>query len=69
MKLIGDGGLTDRMWTIRHRDKKVTTFGLFDQIWTSADLPVAGAHVLRRTQVTGDGSDHDPSFIELELGH
>jgi endonuclease/exonuclease/phosphatase family metal-dependent hydrolase len=58
---------TDQMWTIRHRAKQVTTFGLFDQVWTSADLPVAGAHVLRRTQLTGDGSDHDPSFIDLEL--
>ncbi len=61
------GALTDHMWTIRHRAKGATTFGLFDQIWTSEDLPVAGAHVLRRTQITGDGSDHDPSFIDLEL--
>ncbi len=68
-KMIEDrfGDLTDRMWTIRHRANGETSFGLYDQIWTSADLPVAGAHVMRRTQITGDGSDHDPAFIDLDL--
>lgn len=67
--LVGDkfGTLTDHVWTIRHRSKGATTFGLFDQIWTSEDLPVAGAHVLRRTQISGDGSDHDPSYMDLAL--
>jgi endonuclease/exonuclease/phosphatase family metal-dependent hydrolase len=61
------GNLADRMWTHRHRAKGVTSFGLYDQIWTSADLSVAGAHVMRRTQITGDGSDHDPAYIDLDL--
>jgi endonuclease/exonuclease/phosphatase family metal-dependent hydrolase len=61
------GDLTDKAWTHRHRANGVTTFGLFDQIWTSQDLPVAGAHIMRRTQITGDGSDHDPAYIDLEL--
>jgi endonuclease/exonuclease/phosphatase family metal-dependent hydrolase len=61
------GDLSDKAWTHRHRAKGVTTFGLFDQIWTSQDLPVAAAHIMRRTQITGDGSDHDPAYIDLEL--
>jgi endonuclease/exonuclease/phosphatase family metal-dependent hydrolase len=61
------GALTNKAWTHRHRAKGVTTFGLFDQVWTSQDLPVAAAHIMRRTQITGDGSDHDPAFVDLEL--
>jgi endonuclease/exonuclease/phosphatase family metal-dependent hydrolase len=61
------GALSDHMWTNRHRAKGVTTFNLFDQIWTSPDLPVVGAHVMRRTQIGGDGSDHDPACIDLDL--
>ncbi len=59
--------LTDAMWTHRHRAGGVTSFGLYDQIWTSPDLPVTGAHVMRRTQIGGDGTDHDPACIDLGL--
>jgi hypothetical protein len=31
------------------------------------NLPVTNAHVMRRTQITGDGSDHDPTLIDLDL--
>ncbi|GFJ95055.1 endonuclease/exonuclease/phosphatase family protein [Phytohabitans rumicis] len=67
--LVADtfGDLSAHMWTHRHRAKGVTTFHLFDQIWTTPDLPVVGAHVMRRTQIGGDGSDHDPACIDLDL--
>ena len=55
------------MWTHRHRAKGVTSYGLYDQIWTTTDLPVTAAHVLRRTQITGDGTDHDPACIDINL--
>lgn len=61
------GDLSPHMWTNRHRAKGVTSFNLFDQIWTSPDLPVAAAHVMRRTQIGGDGSDHDPACVDLDL--
>ena len=39
------------MWTHRYR--------------ASPDLTVAAAHVMRRIQISGDGSDHDPTSIDL----
>ncbi|MGC4797156.1 endonuclease/exonuclease/phosphatase family protein [Micromonospora saelicesensis] len=57
--------LSPTMWTHRHRAKGVTTFALYDQIWTTPDLTVTAAHVMRRTQISGDGSDHDPAYIDL----
>jgi endonuclease/exonuclease/phosphatase family metal-dependent hydrolase len=61
------GDLSDHAWTHRHKAKGPATFHLYDQIWTSPDLPVAGAHVMRRTQITGDGSDHDPACVDLDI--
>ncbi len=61
------GALSDHAWTHRHKAKGPASFHLFDQIWTSPDLPVAAAHVMRRTQITGDGSDHDPACVDLDL--
>ncbi|MEV6632464.1 endonuclease/exonuclease/phosphatase family protein [Actinoplanes sp. NPDC051470] len=55
------------MWTHRHRANKKNSYSCFDQIWTTTDLPIAAAHVMRRTQITGDGSDHDPACIDLDL--
>ena len=42
---------------------------LFDQIWVSQALGERFAHptIDRRTQHSGDGSDHDPAWIELDL--
>ncbi|SCG38412.1 Metal-dependent hydrolase, endonuclease/exonuclease/phosphatase family [Micromonospora coxensis] len=59
--------LSPTIWTHRHRAKGITTFALYDQIWTSPDLTVTTAHVMRRTQISGDGSDHDPAYIDLAL--
>lgn len=41
----------------------------YDQIWLSPALApaLAGAHIDRRTKHGGDGSDHDPAWIELDL--
>lgn len=59
--------LSPDMWTHRYRAHGTTSFALYDQIWTSSDLVVAAAHVMRRTQISGDGSDHDPACIDLDL--
>ncbi len=59
--------LSPTIWTHRHRAKGITTFALYDQIWTSPDLAVTAAHVMRRTQISGDGSDHDPAYVDLDL--
>jgi hypothetical protein len=42
---------------------------LFDQIWVSQELGerFANPTIDRRTQHSGDGSDHDPAWIELDL--
>jgi endonuclease/exonuclease/phosphatase family metal-dependent hydrolase len=68
-KVIADqfADLNGSMWTHRHRAHGTTTFGLYDQIWTSPDLAVTAAHVMRRTQISGDGTDHDPASIDLTL--
>lgn len=55
------------MWTHRFRGHGETHFGLYDQIWTSQDVPVAAAYVMRRTQISGDGTDHDPACVDLDL--
>jgi endonuclease/exonuclease/phosphatase family metal-dependent hydrolase len=67
--LVADryAGQHPSMWTHRYRANRVTSYGLYDQIWTSPDLTVAAAHVMRRTQIGGDGSDHDPACIDLDL--
>jgi endonuclease/exonuclease/phosphatase family metal-dependent hydrolase len=61
--------LSPTPWTHRFKGREGTHFGLFDQIWTSPDLAgaVTDTRIMRRTQITGDGSDHDPSLIDLDL--
>jgi hypothetical protein len=59
--------LSSTVWTHRHGSGATATFACYDQIWTSPHLPVAAAHVMRRTQIIGDGSDHDPTLIDLDL--
>jgi endonuclease/exonuclease/phosphatase family metal-dependent hydrolase len=41
----------------------------FDQIWLSPSLSakLAGAFIDRRTKHSGNGSDHDPAWVELDL--
>ncbi len=55
-------------WTHRYKpSKKPAEYQLYDQIWLSRALAdkQTGAWVERRTKLTGDGSDHDPSWIRL----
>ncbi len=44
-------------------------YELFDQIWLSPGLAprLISAHVDRRTRHGGDGSDHDPAWVVLDL--
>lgn len=60
----------DVRWT--HRFKKSgepAHYALFDQIWLSPNLEdeLVGAKVDRRSRLGGDGSDHDPVWVELEV--
>jgi exonuclease III len=45
------------------------SFDDLDQVWLSAALAPkqTGAFIDRRTKVGGDGSDHDPSWVTLDL--
>ena len=57
-------------WTHRFKESgKPARYELFDQIWLSPALQDKqnGAWIDRRVNLTGDGSDHDPAWIGLEL--
>lgn len=66
----GPGPLT-ASWTYRHNPSGPTPpeYKLIDQIWLSEKLAgkFIGAHIDRRTKHGGDGSDHDPAWIELDI--
>jgi endonuclease/exonuclease/phosphatase family metal-dependent hydrolase len=44
-------------------------YALFDQVWLSPSLAprLKSAHIDRRTRHGGDGSDHDPAWVVLDL--
>ena len=67
MRADAFAGLSGTMWTHRHRAGGAVSFGLYDHVWTSPDVPVTGAHVMRRTQISGDGTDHDPACVDVDL--
>jgi len=56
-------------WTYRRNPTGPTPpeFKLLDQIWLSEQLSgkFVASHIDRRTKHGGDGSDHDPAWIEL----
>ncbi len=57
-------------WTHRYKPSgKPAEYELYDQIWVSNALStrVTGAWIQRRKNLTGEGSDHDPAWIELAL--
>lgn len=59
-----------RAWTHRFRPRgQPPEHKLFDQIWLSPGLAPAfnGGFIHRRRNLTGDGSDHDPAWVELDL--
>lgn len=57
-------------WTHRFKESgKPAHYGLFDHIWLSRNLAQSqtGAFIDRRTKLGGDGSDHDPAWVEVEV--
>jgi predicted extracellular nuclease len=61
---------TTTAWTYRFKESgKPARYDLFDQIWLSPALArqQTGAFIDRRTKLGGDGSDHDPAWIEVEI--
>lgn len=57
-------------WTSRFKPTgKPAEYYLFDQIWLSPHLSgrQTGAFIDRRTKLGGDGSDHDPAWVVLDL--
>ncbi len=57
-------------WTHRFKPSgQPAHYELYDQIWLSSALAAkqTGAFIDRRTKHGGDGSDHDPAWIELDL--
>jgi endonuclease/exonuclease/phosphatase family metal-dependent hydrolase len=57
-------------WTHRFKESgQPPRYELFDHIWLSPDLAARqqGAFVHRRTTRGGDGSDHDPAWVTLDL--
>ena len=57
-------------WTHRFKESgKPASHELLDQIWLSPALEndLTGAFIDRRKHLTGDGSDHDPAWVTLDL--
>jgi len=55
-------------WTTRFKPSgQPAQYELFDQIWLSPELAghQTGAWIDRRTKHSGDGSDHDPAWVQL----
>jgi endonuclease/exonuclease/phosphatase family metal-dependent hydrolase len=56
----------------RHRFKpsgQPAEYELFDHVWLSPPLAAkqVGSFIDRRTRRTGDGSDHDPAWVVIDL--
>lgn len=61
---------TSPAWTHRYKPTgQPAQYELYDQIWLSPALAAtqSGAWIDRRKNHTGDGSDHDPAWIQLTL--
>ena len=67
----GPGPGNKTAWTHRFNPPGPDTpkYELFDQIWVSTKLAerLEGAHIDRRRNHGGDGSDHDPAWVELDV--
>lgn len=58
------------LWTHRFKPSgQPAEYELFDHVWLSPALAAhqTGAFIGRRTKMGGDGSDHDPAWVVLEL--
>jgi len=64
-------GPQTKAWTHRFNPPgpEFPQYQLYDQIWLSPALStrLRSAYIDRRTKHGGDGSDHDPAWIELEF--
>lgn len=64
-------GPASPIWTHRYNPAGAAPpeYLLFDQVWLSRALAprLVSAHIDRRTKHGGDGSDHDPAWVVLEL--
>ncbi len=59
-----------KAWSHRYKEGgKPAQYVLFDQIWLSRALGphLKAAWINRRSKHAGDGSDHDPVWVELEV--
>jgi endonuclease/exonuclease/phosphatase family metal-dependent hydrolase len=59
-----------KLWTERFKASgKSAVYTLMDQVWLSPALApsLKSAFIERRTKLGGDGSDHDPSWVVLDL--
>lgn len=57
-------------WTHRFKQSgKPAQFELYDQVWLSPPLAdkLAESWIMRRENLGGDGSDHDPAWVVLDL--
>lgn len=60
----------DAPWTHRFKPTgQPAQYELFDQLWLSPSLAkqLLSAGIGRRTRLTGDGSDHDPAWVDLRI--
>jgi endonuclease/exonuclease/phosphatase family metal-dependent hydrolase len=58
------------LWTERFKPRgEPAVYTLMDQVWLSPALAptLQAAFINRRTKLSGDGSDHDPSWVVLDL--
>jgi endonuclease/exonuclease/phosphatase family metal-dependent hydrolase len=63
-------GPPNNLWTHRYNTAAgVYQYHLYDQIWISPALAdnLTGSFIKRRKNVGGDGSDHDPVWVELDI--
>jgi endonuclease/exonuclease/phosphatase family metal-dependent hydrolase len=61
---------TSTAWTHRYKPaNQPAQYELFDQVWLSPAIAgrQTGAWIDRREHHPGDGSDHDPAWVELDL--
>jgi len=59
-----------KAWTHRFKESgQPARYELFDHIWLSPSLAPrqSGAFIERRTRHGGDGSDHDPAWVVMDL--
>ena len=67
---MGGGAPQSPAWSYRHKEGgKPAEHHLYDQVWPSCALGprVQGTFIDRWTRRGGDGSDHDPAWVNRDL--